>query len=59
MSLTHVYKWLNDKWESITIEKVREELHPSRTVSAYSGLFMCKLCGQNVILTKEDRKSVV
>lgn len=55
MSLTHVYKWLNDKWESITIEKVREELHPSRTVSAYSGLFMCKLCGQNVILTKEGK----
>ena len=37
----------------ITAEEAAK-LHPGGTVSAYSGLFMCELCGQYVILTDGD-----
>lgn len=52
-SLAHVCMWINDNWEPITAEKAAE-LHPGGTVSARSGLFMCELCGQYVILTDGD-----
>ncbi len=48
--------WTEDGWKRITIKEA-SELHPSGTVSAHSGLFMCGLCGQHVLLTNEsDRK---
>lgn len=49
-SLTHVCMWSDNRWKPITAEKAAR-LHPGGTVSAYSGLFMCELCGQYVILT--------
>lgn len=49
-SLTHVCMWHGNSWKSITAEEAAT-LHPGGTVSAYSGLFMCELCGQYVILT--------
>ena len=50
MALTHVVMWDNGGWKDITIEEAKR-LHPGGTVSARSGLFMCKLCHQNVTLT--------
>ena len=41
-------------WKQITAEEA-SELHPEGTVSAYSGLFMCELCGQYVSLTAKGR----
>ena len=52
-SLTHVCMWMNNRWESITAEQAAKQ-HPGGTVSARSGLFMCELCGQYVILTDGD-----
>lgn len=52
-SLTHVCMWLDTGWKQITAEQAAR-LHPGGTVSAYSGLFMCELCGQFVILTNGD-----
>lgn len=52
-SLTHVCMWSDTGWEHITTEQA-VELHPGGTVSAHSGLFMCELCGQYVILTDGD-----
>ncbi len=54
-SLTHVCMWSNNVWEPITAEQAAK-LHPDGggTVSAHSGLFMCELCGQYVILTDGD-----
>ena len=49
MALTHVAMW-NNGWKDITIEEAIK-LHPGGLVSAKSGLFMCKLCHQNVMLT--------
>lgn len=49
-SLTHVCMWSDNGWKRITAEQAAR-LHPSGTVSAYSGLFMCELCGQYVSLT--------
>lgn len=52
-SLTHVCMWSGNGWKRITAEQAAR-LRPSRTVSAHSGLFMCELCGQYVILTNGD-----
>lgn len=49
-SLTHVCMWRDNSWKAITAEEAAT-LHPGGTVSAHSGLFMCELCGQYVILT--------
>lgn len=48
-SLTHVCMWSDNGWKRITAEEA-SKLHPGGTVSAYSGLFMCELCGQYVSL---------
>ena len=52
-SLTHVGMWSDNGWKRITAEQAAR-LHPGGTVSAHSGLFMCELCGQYVILTDGD-----
>ena len=52
-SLTHVCMWSDNGWKRITAEQAAR-LHPGGTVSAHSGLFMCELCGQYVILTDGD-----
>lgn len=52
-SLTHVCMWSDNSWKRITAEQAAR-LHPGGTVSAHSGLFMCELCGQYVILTDGD-----
>ncbi len=52
-SLTHVCMWSDNGWKPITAEQATK-LHPGGTVSANSGLFMCELCGQYVILTDGD-----
>ena len=49
-SLTHVCMWREKGWVKITAEEAAR-LHPGGTVSAHSGLFMCELCGQYVLLT--------
>lgn len=49
-SLTHVCMWSENGWKRITAEQA-SRLHPGGTVSAHSGLFMCELCGQYVLLT--------
>lgn len=49
-SLTHVCMWSDDGWKPISSEQAAQ-LHPGGTVSAHSGLFMCELCGQYVLLT--------
>lgn len=50
VALTHVCMWTDKGWSPITAEKAAF-LHPKGKVSAYSGLFMCELCGQYVTLT--------
>lgn len=52
-SLTHVCMWHENGWKRISAEEATG-LHPGGTVSARSGLFMCELCGQYVILTDGD-----
>lgn len=52
-SLTHVCMWADNGWKRISAEAAAR-LHPGGTVSAHSGLFMCELCGQYVILTDGD-----
>lgn len=49
-SLTHVCVWSDKGWKHITASEAAS-LHPSGGVSARSGLFMCELCGQYVLLT--------
>lgn len=49
-SLTHVCMWSEHGWIHVTAAEAAR-LHPGGTVSAKSGLFMCDLCGQYVILT--------
>ena len=49
-SLTHVCMWDDKGWRRISAEEAAR-LHPTGTVSARSGLFMCELCGQYVLLT--------
>lgn len=55
-SLTHVCMWSVYGWRQISIEEATK-LHPKGTVSAHSGLFMCELCGQYVLLTNSGRQS--
>ena len=43
--------WSDKGWKRITAAEAAR-LHPSGTVSAHSGLFMCELCGQYVLLTE-------
>lgn len=52
-SLTHVCMWSGNGWKRIAADQAAV-LHPGGTVSARSGLFMCELCGQYVILTDGD-----
>lgn len=54
-SLTHVCMWQNNGWKNITADEAAR-LHPRGGVSAHSGLFMCELCGQYVLLTEEGRQ---
>lgn len=49
-SLNHVCMWSAHGWVHVTAEEA-SRIHPGGTVSAHSGLFMCELCGQYVILT--------
>lgn len=42
--------WREKGWKRITADEA-SRLHPGGTVSAHSGLFMCELCGQYVLLT--------
>ena len=44
------------QWRKITASEAGK-LYPEGTVSAHSGLFVCELCGQYVILT-DGRKNV-
>lgn len=44
--------WEDNSWKRITIDKA-VEIHPYGKVSANSGLFMCELCGQYVLLTEK------
>ncbi|WP_195416021.1 hypothetical protein [Enterocloster citroniae] len=57
-SLTHVSMWseAEHEWRKITASEAAR-LYPGGTVSANSGLFVCELCGQYVILTN-GRKNV-
>lgn len=52
-SLTHVCMWSGNGWKRTTAEQAAK-LHPGGTISARSGLFMCELCGQYVVLTDGD-----
>ena len=52
-SLTHVCVWSDNGWKPITAEQAAK-MHPGGTVSARSGLCMCELCGQYVLLTDGD-----
>lgn len=49
-SLNHVCMWSEHGWVRVTAEEAARK-HPGGTVSANSGLFMCELCGQFVMLT--------
>lgn len=53
-SLTHVCMWSEHGWKKITAYEA-SRLHPRGRVSAASGLFMCELCGQYVILTEGEK----
>ena len=55
-SLTHVCMWQGKGWKRITAAEAAR-LHPGGTVSAHSGLFMCELCGQYVILTDGNKNT--
>lgn len=55
-SLTHVCMWSKHEWKKITAVEATK-LHPNGTVSAHSGLFMCELCGQYVILTDGEKRT--
>ena len=46
-TLSHVCIWSGKGWTHITADQAAE-LHPGGSVSSYSGLFMCELCGQYV-----------
>ena len=49
-SLTHVCMWGDKGWKRVTAAEAAR-IHPGGKVSAHSGLFMCELCGQYVLLT--------
>lgn len=46
--------WSEHGWKRITANEAAR-IHPGGTVSATSGLFICELCGQHVILTDGDK----
>ena len=48
--------WQGKGWKRITAAEAAR-LHPGGTVSAHSGLFMCELCGQYVILTDGNKNT--
>lgn len=50
MALNHVCTWHKNGWKRITASEAAKTAQYG--VSASSGLFMCELCGQYVILTK-------
>ena len=50
MALNHVCTWHKNGWKRITASEAAKTARYG--VSASSGLFMCELCGQYVILTK-------
>lgn len=50
MSLNHVCTWHKNGWKRITASEAAKTARYG--VSARSGLFMCELCGQYVVLTK-------
>jgi len=52
MALTHVCRWSKEdkKWVPVSLQEA-VKMFPYQTVSADSGLFMCDLCKQYVILT--------
>ena len=54
-ALTHVCMWTDKEWKRISAEEAAK-LHPGGTVSSKSGLFMCELCGQYVLLTDGNVK---
>lgn len=54
MALTHVAIWRNG-WQDISLEEAIQN-HPGGSVSANSGLFMCRLCHQYVTLVNQQRK---
>ena len=50
MALNHVCTWHKNGWKRITASEAAKTAQYG--VSASSGLFMCELCGQYVVLTK-------
>lgn len=54
MPLNHVYMWSEHGWKPITIKEL-DEMHPEGTISAYSGLLMCGICGQFVTRAAGDK----
>lgn len=50
MALNHVCTWHKNGWKRITASEAAKTARYG--VSARSGLFMCELCGQYVVLTK-------
>lgn len=50
MALNHVCTWKKNGWKRITASEAAKTARYG--VSASSGLFMCELCGQYVVLTK-------
>lgn len=50
--------WSEHGWKKITAYE-RARLHPGGMVSAASGLFMCELCDQYIILTKGEKMFVI
>lgn len=54
-SLTHVCLWDKKGWRRISAEEAARR-NPY-TVSAYSHLFMCELCGQYVLLANGQKNA--
>ena len=55
MALTNVAMLTDQGWKSVTIEEAKS-IFPS-TVSAHSGMLMCRLCKQHVTLTAPGDKT--
>ena len=53
MSLEHVYRW-SDHWKYITLKEATAQF--PYTVNAWSGIFYCGLCGQEVTLTGPSKE---
>ena len=54
MSLEHVYRWSDHRWKYITLKEAADQF--PYTVNAWSGMFYCGLCGQEVTLTGPSKK---